>query len=92
VIIEDDAVSGFVLSSFDGVRREVARRRLERAIADWPPSTPALTRETYAPLSATSRREEYEEEGAKEDLERIAKRHRPGRWCACSARCRFRNS
>src|SRR5436190_14983772 len=45
-VIIDETPSAVVLSSFDGVRREVARITLERLIADGR-ITPVLIEETY---------------------------------------------
>jgi ribonucrease Y len=66
-VIIDETPSAVVLSSFDGVRREIARITLERLIADGR-INPALIEETYRQAS-TEIDERIEEEGERGALE-----------------------
>jgi ribonucrease Y len=66
-VIIDETPSAVVLSSFDGVRREIARLTMERLIADGR-INPALIEETYA-QARTVIEERIVEEGERAALE-----------------------
>ena len=66
-VIIDETPSAVVLSSFDGVRREIARLTLERLIADGR-INPALIEETYEHAKAEIE-ERIVEEGERAALE-----------------------
>ena len=84
-VIIDETPNAVLLSSFDGVRREIARLTLERLVADGR-ITPALIEETYEHV-----REDLEtrivEEGERAALEAHVSGLDPRARASCSASC-----
>ena len=84
-VIIDETPSAVLLSSFDGVRREIARVTLERLIADGR-IHPALIEETYEHARERDRR--ADRRGGREGGARGPRqRARPRAHCGCSASC-----